>query len=144
MAWTNWRDLTPDNLNKNWIQSAGVYYIRVVSRLGRPSRIRRILGHDPEGTLYIGMAGTGSDGGLCNRLWGLWTAIVGKDETPHDAGRTWRRLISRHFPRHRLQYCCRRLKDAKEARRVEKECLNYYQKLWGELPPLNRAGVKRS
>ena len=97
---------------------------------------------DGEGILYIGMAGGGHDGGLCNRLWGFWTATTGKDETPHGAGRKYRRLLARHFPNHQLQYSFRQLRDPKQARKLERERLQHYQKQWGEVPPLNRAGVE--
>ena len=140
--WTKWRHLTDQDLNDHWDQSSGVYYIRLVNRRGKPAQIQRVLGADREGTLYIGMAGSGNDGGLCNRLWGFWTAISGTDETQHGAGRKYRRLLSKRFPGHRLQYCFRRLKDAKRARQIEKECLMDYQKCFGEIPPLNRSGVE--
>ncbi len=140
--WTKWRDLTTENLNSHWSQSPGVYYIRLVTRRGDPVPIHRILGKDPKGILYIGMARIGADGGLCNRLWGFWTASTGKDETPHGAGRKWRRLLSKHFPHYHLQYSYRQLSRVRMSQKLEIECLANYQKRWGELPSLNRAGVE--
>lgn len=140
--WSKWRDLTDTNLNANWSQSPGIYFIRLVNQRGTPAKIPRIIGLEKNGILYIGMASTGRDGGLCNRLWGFWTAVSGTDETPHLAGRKYRHLICKHFPNHHLQYRHRRLQNGKQAKKFESEYLKRYQRWWGELPPLNRAGVE--
>ena len=139
--WTKWCDLNDNNLNANWTVSPGVYFIRLVTQRGIPAKIKRILEVDKRGILYIGMASTGRDGGLCNRLWGFWTAIAGGDDTSHSAGGKYRHLISNHFPKHRIQYRHRKVKSGKQAKILESECLRSYQKRYGELPPLNRAGV---
>lgn len=125
--WTNWYHLTDDNLNLRWTDSPGVYYIRLVNVKGKPAKVQRLLGPDPEGTLYIGMARRGQHGGLGNRLWGFWTAATGTDETPHGAGKKFRRLLWKHYPKHQLQFCFRRLKGGKQAKRLEEECLRNYQ-----------------
>ena len=105
-------------------------------------KINRVLGVDKRGLLYIGMAAEGRDGGLCNRLWGFWTAVQGTDVSYHTAGRKFRYLLAKHFPKCYLQYKHKKIKSAKKAKTYESECLRKYQCRWGELPPLNRAGTK--
>lgn len=134
--------MTDTNLSNNWIQLPGVYFIRLVNQKDKPAEIKRVLGIDKKGILYIGMASGGQDGGLCNRLWGFWTGAAGTDETPHSAGRKYRRLLYKHFPKHYLQYKHRKLRSGKQAKKLESEYLKRYQSYWGELPPLNRAGVE--
>jgi hypothetical protein len=132
--WSKWRDLTDSNLNTNWTQSPGIYFIRLVNQRGTPAKIPRIIGVDKRGILYIGMATTGHDGGLCNRLWGF--------ENYHSAGRKYRHLLCKHFPDCHLQYRHRTVQKGKQAKRLETEYLRRYQRRWGELPPLNRAGAE--
>lgn len=140
--WSKWRDLTDTNLNIYWTDSPGVYFIRLINQKKRPIQIPRILDIDRKGILYIGLAKKRHNGGLCNRLWGFWTAITGKDETSHAAGKKYRHLIFKHFPNHCIQYRHRKVQDDRQAKKLEDKCLRLYQKQWGELPPLNRAGVE--
>ena len=117
--WSNWRGLNDKNLNENWTQSPGVYLVRLVNKKGLPIKINRILAADKGGLLYIGMAAEGRDGGLCNRLWGFWTAVQGTDENYHAAGRKFRRLLAKHFPNCHLQYRHRKIKSGRSAKDFE-------------------------
>lgn len=129
-------------LAKYWTVAPGVYQVRLVKNTGTPIKIKRILGVDPSGLLYIGMAREGRNGGLCNRLWGFWTAIEGTDESYHGAGKKFKRLLAPHFPNSKIQYRHKKIATGNLAADLEKKCLNDYQQRWGELPPLNRQGVE--
>ena len=138
--WTNWRRFSRQTLN--WCpESPGVYYIRWLNKRGKPAPIGRILGTDPDGTLYIGMTGKGRASGLCNRLWTFWDKASGR-QGAHSGAKRFLRNLSEHASIDDLEYCHRQVANRKEALRVEKECLRHYEKKWGELPPLNSAGVK--
>lgn len=135
--WTNWYDITKENIVQN-DESPGVYYIRAVSSGNKPIAIRRVIECDSEGILYIGMTGHGDNAGLLNRLWGFSSAMIGNDLTAHNAGARYYLLLAKKLPKHRLQYSYRHLKTDIEAAKLEKECLDEYEKKYGELPPLNR------
>ena len=137
--WTNWYDITKENIDQN-DESAGAYYIRAVSLRNKPIPVRRIIGCDPKGTLYIGMTGRRKNAGLLNRLWGFCSAIIGDDLTAHVAGARYYRHLKKRLPKHKLQYSYRQSKTDTAAKKLEKECLDEYERRYGELPPLNRTG----
>jgi hypothetical protein len=139
--WTRWCELSDGHLSEHWSASPGVYRIRLLDSNGRPVEIRRILGVDTDGIIYIGMAARGRDGGLSNRLWGFWMSAFGRDASAHAAGARYKRLLSKHLPRHQVEYSYRKVSGAREAKQLEAECLRKYAVQWGELPPLNHAGA---
>jgi hypothetical protein len=42
--WSKWRELSDNNLNANWTQSPGIYFIWLVNQRGTPAKIPRIIG----------------------------------------------------------------------------------------------------
>ena len=138
--WTNWKRFAKENLNR-CPESPGVYYIRWVNKRGKPVPIGRILGTDPEGTVYIGMTGKGNGSGLCNRLWTFWDKASGRAGA-HSGAKRFRRNLVKHASIDDFEFCHRRASSREDARRIEIACLRDYEKTWGELPPLNGSGVK--
>ncbi len=140
LMWAKWRGFSKQNLNE-CDESPGVYYIRWVNGRDKPVPIPRVLRKDAEGILYIGMTGQGPGSGLCTRLWTFWDKACGRQGAHSGAKRFLRNLSSRISVEH-LEYCCRRLKTREKASELERECLKYYEKQYGELPPLNGAGAR--
>ena len=139
VMWTNWKKFNKESLN-GCSESPGVYYVRWVNGKGKSVPIPRILGKDTEGTLYIGMTGKGRDSDLCNRLWTFWDKASGR-QGAHSGAKRFLRNLSGQIPVERLEYRYRQQKTRNRALRLERECLKYYEKQYGELPPLNGSGV---
>ena len=136
---SRWCALTEENLKEN-DAGPGMYFIRAISRSGKPRSLPRLLGRDIEGLLYIGKTGEGVNAGLDWRIWCFWREAIGRKQAAHVGGARFRRVLSGRFPISSLEYRYRRLRSRERADQEETLALERYQRRFGELPPLNRQG----
>ena len=127
--WTEWKCFGDKGIS-NIPQKGGVYQFRCVGEDGNPKPIRRLLGDDLEGFVYIGESDN-----LQKRIKGFWTTIQKQDRSRHAASWTY---VSHDyypiFPPQNLQY---RYLLVKTKIPTEFNLLLSYRKKFMDLPPLN-------
>jgi len=113
---------------------AGLYIILSVHG-GRPRVIRRVLGNDTSGILCIGRAGTR---GLKNRL-SIFLRAACDGRAPHSEGKTYCRCRydEEGYPLDSLEFSWWPLRP-RDAKQWERDGLQAYENVFGELPPLNK------
>jgi len=117
--------------------SGGVYRLSCLQEEGSDviTPVRRLLGDDPEGALYIGMAIS-----FLDRVISLKKSIAPEYVSrSHECGTRHKRhaSIAAAFPYERLVVSFALSDCPRTAERLE---LEEYCSRFGELPPLNRAG----
>jgi hypothetical protein len=134
----DWEDLNWENFCesiKRLPEKPGTYAIRWVPG-GKPQQIQRVFGLDQSGILCFGE--TGETIGLKKRLNGFYRAAEGK-RVPHAEGERYYELkYNKGFPLGELQIGYRVCTDGERAKITEILWFDEYEKLFGELPPLNQ------
>lgn len=100
----------------------------------RPMPVDRLLGTDPEGTLYIGMAAC-----FLDRVIELKKSLSPEHTSKgHECGSRHKShaAIADRFPYQRLIVTLQRSSTPRES---EQQALRTYYEAFGELPPFNRA-----
>lgn len=116
-------------------KSGGIYVLSCLDEEGNEIPISRLLGIDPSGVLYIGMASS-----FLDRVIDLKKSLSPKHASrAHECGARYKEHqgISSSFSYERLQV---NLIGSSEPRATEREALQSYMTKFGELPPLNRVG----
>lgn len=127
--WSEWR-FFEEEATSGIPEKAGVYQFRCVGVEGNPKPIRRLLGDDLEGIVYIGKSDN-----LQKRIKGFWTTIQKQDRSRHAASWAYVSLdFFPIFPPKNLQY---RYLLVKTPIPTEFSLLLFYQKEFMDLPPLN-------
>ena len=111
----------------------GIYTLSCVDENGTTIPIGRLLGEDPDGILYIGMAASFHD-----RVIDLKKSLSPKHVSrSHECGVRHKSHagVSNRFPYDRLHL---EMVSAADPRAAEREALQLYIDKFGELPPLNR------
>ncbi len=118
----------------------GIYSIHATEPDGRTLRpICRILGVDPDGTLYIGAA---PDRSLFERISDFCKTVSSDHKSaPHQSIPERYRIIEKEFPVSQMVY---RWEVCSSPIAREDELLKLYRIKLGELPPLNSRGLKKS
>jgi hypothetical protein len=109
-----------------------------------PARIPRFLKNDRSGVLYIGMTSGRTNGRLSWRLRCLRESAIGKRSFPHPGGVRFYWFGSGSFDLGDLEVSWLRTRSAEDAKRIERNWLEEYEASFGELPPLNRSGGRRT
>lgn len=118
----------------------GIYSNHATKPDGRTLRpICRILGVDPDGTLYIGAA---PDRSLFERISDFYKTVSSDyKSTPHQSIPERYRPIEKEFPVSQMVY---RWEVCSSPITREDELLKLYREKHGELPPLNSRGPKKA
>jgi len=120
-----------DSINARHQQKGGVYKIISVSE-GRRVPINRFLGTDDEGVLYIGKATS-----FLDRVLDLKKSLAPNYKgKAHICRRRYKGLpkIAEHFPFEMLHVD---LLPSETPELLEKQLLDSYRNIYGEVPPLN-------
>lgn len=106
----------------------GMYLIRCQCH-----QTNRLLGLDKEGVLDIGESSN-----IRKRIKQFLACASGKRKKGHSAGcRFANRRLSRYFPLDQLEIKWKDTGSKDAAKKLEGELLRNYEKIFGELPPLN-------
>jgi len=114
----------------------GVYAVRSMQG-DKPKVIARAFGKDESGILCFG---TTKRRTLRERLGQFCQAASGQP-VPHSEGKRYHNLgysCRRRYPLSSLRIAWRRLETQEEAEQREKDWFKEYERVFGELPPLNR------
>ena len=111
----------------------GVYIVHAQTTTGAFQHLPRLLGHDPDGILFIGQSKN-----VRRRVATLKRAMTIREwrKVPHSEGRTYRWVpaLRKEFPIDRL-YVSVRYTDTPEDQ--ERRQITEYARRLGEVPPLN-------
>jgi hypothetical protein len=116
-------------------EKPSAYAIRWAPR-GKPQQIQRVFEPDQSGILCFGETGKS----LRRRL-NCFHRAAGGENCPHAEGERYHRLNynkNKRFPLGELQIGYRVCTDGKRAKITEILWFDEYEKLFGELPPLNQ------
>ncbi|NBW27613.1 MAG: hypothetical protein EBR38_03460 [Flavobacteriaceae bacterium] len=111
---------------------SGIYKIYSIDERDKPKHLQRLLGIDQEGILYIGKSEN-----LKDRVRMLWRVLQPNyNATAHTFGLNYKSLLSiqTEFP---LETLAIEFEENDNAKIFEKEILENYRQLYGEVPPLN-------
>jgi len=114
----------------------GFYKIYALNKKGKPRSIRRVLGNDKEGIIYIGCAPKQT---LKKRLDNFRLCVVpGYKTTNHSGGKRYKSLkaFQEEFPYKTLAVT---YQVSNKSKQREKAMLEEYSQQYGEVPPLNNS-----
>lgn len=143
MKWTEWTPIEAAISGDQRLAAHGIYQIRAVTPRGKPIRINRLLGADPEGVLYVGRSGLkfrSPSRTIANRLREFL-------KQQHSGGITYAKACSclngtPRFAGHQLQVRALFLED-KHITATESSVLAEYFAKHAELPPCNSSAGAR-
>lgn len=133
--WIGWLDIPQKPwkyLNEEEKEPYGIYKIRMVDPGGKPVPIRRFIGVDEEGIIYIGRSGFSdakSNRSIAKKISEFW---IGS----HSGGETYRQA-SQRLGRHKLQVSVKFISGKRSIEREERHELLEYLSKYAELPPCN-------
>lgn len=142
-GWTDWIDIDFAESKEGPLNDFGVYEIRAVDSKGQPVPIKRLVGVDMLGRLYVGRSGFShqkTKRTIANRIREF---LRGR----HSGGVTYARAReilqqTQKFSGHRLQVRAMFLPDDKIESGESKVLYDYFSK-HAELPPCNSALPKK-
>lgn len=131
LNWQAFNDAAEKNF-ENLSRKPGVYAVRYVPK-GRHKDVARVFGVDKCRILCFGMTTKDLRYGL--RASGR---TASGQRVSHGEGETYHRCdYNKRFPLDYLQFACKYC-PAKKTKKKELDWFDEYEKIFGELPPLNR------
>jgi hypothetical protein len=127
--WTKWEFFEEEGIC-GIPEKEGVYQFRCIDEDGHPKPIKRLLGNELEGIIYIGKSKN-----LQKRINGFWTTIQKQDRSRHAA--SWTYVSYNYYPIFSPKHLQYRYFVAKNPIANEFFLLLSYRKKFMDLPPLN-------
>ncbi|MFH1719542.1 MAG: hypothetical protein ABIF19_19495 [Planctomycetota bacterium] len=136
MEWKSleWKNLCSESI-EDLPDKPGAYAIRIVMN-GKAKKIPRVFDEDTSGILCFGMT---QKLGLKERIKRFYKAAHG-ESFQHAEGNRYNELgyDNARFSLRKLEFGSKVCEDEKLAKEIELDWFGEYERIFGELPPLNR------